>query len=292
MNTNYYNCIYMYVNKINGRRYVGQAKDFNRRHKEHKAQSSHKTPIDKAFKKYGEENFEIKILAENIPTQEKMNEYEKFFIKRYDTLIKNGMGYNISDGGSNGNPLAGKTEEEIEEIKRKQSENACRHWEGKHLSDETKQKLSEARKGQKLSETTKQKIKNNANNNPNYGMKGKNHSEEAKRKMSESHKNMPEDTRQKIKDSWTEERKKEQSNRISGINSPNLGVLIERWTKDGVLVDIKYRFEYQEMGFHHSEITRCCDWYDFNQDREMWNKKYKNRRPNKSVKGYIFKFHK
>lgn len=32
---NYYNCIYMYINKVNGKRYVGQAKDFVQRHKGH-----------------------------------------------------------------------------------------------------------------------------------------------------------------------------------------------------------------------------------------------------------------
>ena len=29
---NHYNCIYMYTNLINGKRYVGKAKDFNKRH--------------------------------------------------------------------------------------------------------------------------------------------------------------------------------------------------------------------------------------------------------------------
>ena len=63
------------------------------------------------------------------------------------------------------------------------------HWNyGNNWSDEIKQKISESHKGKHLSEETRQKIKNNANNNPNYGMKGKNHSDEAKRKISENRK--------------------------------------------------------------------------------------------------------
>ena len=83
---NHYNCIYMYINKINGKKYVGQAKDFYKRHTEHIRESRYELrkhynlPFHSAIRKYGIENFKIKILAENIPTQEKMNEYEKFFI--------------------------------------------------------------------------------------------------------------------------------------------------------------------------------------------------------------------
>ena len=32
---NHYNCIYMYTNLINGKKYVGKAKDFDVRHNQH-----------------------------------------------------------------------------------------------------------------------------------------------------------------------------------------------------------------------------------------------------------------
>lgn len=34
MKTNHFNCIYMYVNKINEKKYIGQTNNFNRRKKE------------------------------------------------------------------------------------------------------------------------------------------------------------------------------------------------------------------------------------------------------------------
>ena len=174
---NHYNCIYMYTNKINGKRYVGQARNFNRRHRKHISSSynenekySYNFPFHRAIRKYGIENFEIKILVENISTQEKMNEYEIFFIKQYSTLAINGDGYNIASGGSNGNPYAGKTEEEMERFKQKMRDN----W-----TEERKKERSEAYKGQKLSEETKQKMSE--------AKKGKHLSEEIKQKMSETH---------------------------------------------------------------------------------------------------------
>ena len=145
---NHYNCIYMYTNKINGKRYIGQTKDFELRHKQHLGlKKTKEILIDKKIKQYGIENFEIKILAENISSQEKMNEYEKFFIERYNTLVKNGKGYNIADGGYS-NPYAGKTEKQMEEIKKKMRDNHAdfkgkNHPNyGKQMSEEQKEKLS------------------------------------------------------------------------------------------------------------------------------------------------------
>ena len=58
------------------------------------------------------------------------------------------------------------------------------------------------------------------------------------------------------------------------ISEANKGKLIDRFTIDGQYVDTHYRFEYIQMGFHHSHIGDCC----------------KGRR--KTHKGFIFKYHK
>lgn len=137
MKENYFNCIYMYVNKINNHKYIGKAKDFNRRHKQHL--NGNKLLIDKKIKEYGSENFDIVILAENIENR-KIDEYEQFFIKRYNTLAKNKNGYNIAKGGNGGNLLEGKTEKEINQWKDKLSD----VQKGKTLSEETKKLIGKA----------------------------------------------------------------------------------------------------------------------------------------------------
>ena len=171
--TNHYNCIYMYINTINGKRYIGQTVNFNKRHNEHIYMSNNKQykqynlPIHCAIRKYGMDNFQIDILAQNIDDKQERNELEKSFISYFNTLCKNGIGYNVAEGGYN-NPFAGKTDEEMEEIRSKmsnsrQGENAPCF--GKKWSDETKQKMSESKKGKKISEEHKRKISN--------GLKGK-----------------------------------------------------------------------------------------------------------------------
>ena len=54
---------------------------------------------------------------------------------------------------------------------------------GKHLSEETKRKISETKKGKQFSEEHKRKMSDN-----HVGMSGKHHSAETKRKMSEAKK--------------------------------------------------------------------------------------------------------
>lgn len=206
---NYYNCIYMYINKINGKRYIGQTIDFNRRHKEHKNVSSNKTPIDLAFNKYGEDNFEIIILAQDIQTKEQMNEYEIFFIERYRSLISQN-GYNVSKGGGN-YEVTDEFRKQCSE--RNKGENNYFHshiykgeenyFYGKHHSEETKQILSKKWKdkydngyinpnlGKPLTEEHKQKMRNtikekydNGYIHPRLGIQ---HTEETKQKMKKNH---------------------------------------------------------------------------------------------------------
>ena len=77
MAKNYYNCIYMYTNIINNKKYIGQAKNFNRRHSQHihsanyNNRKDHNLPLHMAIIKYGIENFKINILAENVESQDK-----------------------------------------------------------------------------------------------------------------------------------------------------------------------------------------------------------------------------
>lgn len=66
----------------------------------------------------------------------------------------------------------------------------------------------------------------------------------------------------------------EHKHKISeAMKGKNIGKLIERWSKDGILIDIKYQFEYVEMGFNKGNIYSCC------------------KGKCKSAGGYIFKYH-
>ena len=155
---NHYNCIYMYTNLITGKKYVGKAKDFNERHNQHL--DGNKQLIDKKIKEYGQQNFKVEILAEDIDDS-KLNEYEKFFIKRKRSHVSYGTGYNKTWGGDGGDVRSGMTEEQRREHSRKISET----MKGKPCSEETKQKMSEARKGKPKSEEHKQKLSESQSKN-------------------------------------------------------------------------------------------------------------------------------
>ena len=149
---NHYNCIYMYTNLITGKKYVGKAKDFNNRHVQHL--KDNEQLIDKKIKEYGQQNFKVEILIENVQDNDKLNDYEKFFIKRKRSHVSYGTGYNRTWGGDGGDTLSGMTDEQRRERGRKLSESQ----KGKQFSEEHKRKLSESKKGKKLSEETKQKM--------------------------------------------------------------------------------------------------------------------------------------
>lgn len=178
------NCVYVYTNLVNGKKYVGQAKDFEVRHKQHIRTAlngdpnshDYNVPFHRAIRKYGIDSFTVEILCDSL-TIEEMDYWEIYYISYFDVLVKNGKGYNISSGGSKGNTFAGKTEEEMEVIRRKIGEyskhrkpNLGRKW-----SQETKDILSERAK-ERFEDKTK------------HPMYGKHHTEESKKKNSESRK--------------------------------------------------------------------------------------------------------
>lgn len=153
---NYYNCIYMYTNKNNGKKYIGQAKNFKRRCQGHVWSSNNENDvtynqlIHKAIRKYGIESFDICVLRYNLETQCLMDLYESYYIEKYNTNAKTGHGYNVADGGKAGNKFAGKTEDEMKDIGNRISagnmgENNGMY--GKPRSDNIKQEQAQRMKG-------------------------------------------------------------------------------------------------------------------------------------------------
>lgn len=93
--------IYKITNLINGKVYIGQSINIQKRLNEHKykafneGDNSYNCAIHNAFRKYGIENFEFEILEET--KQECLDEREIFYIEKYNSLSPNG--YNIRFGG-------------------------------------------------------------------------------------------------------------------------------------------------------------------------------------------------
>lgn len=93
--------IYKFVNKINGKIYIGQSNDIQRRIKDHYYKAHNPTggnyhsPLHLAIRKYGWDNFQIEVLEEcNI---EELDEKEIYYIQLYNSITPNG--YNIMAGG-------------------------------------------------------------------------------------------------------------------------------------------------------------------------------------------------
>lgn len=139
--------IYLHNNNINGKCYVGQTCNLKTRWSGEGTQYRKSKKFSNAIKKYGWQNFSHFILC--VCKDEESDYWERKFIKDFD-CIKNG--YNLNTGGNK----------------------------NKHLSEETKHKLSLKRKGVPISEEHRQHILNSCK--PGYFK----HTEETKRRISMS----------------------------------------------------------------------------------------------------------
>lgn len=139
--------IYQLKNKVNNEIYVGQTIDLQDRLRCHKYSPKKQEPcvIGRAIGKYGWENFEVSII-ESISDWDLLDEREIYWI----SLLK--PRYNVSQGG---------------DVRR-----------GHTLSEETKKKISDAKKGKKL---TPEHISNRSK-----GQRGRVTSPEVRKRISES----------------------------------------------------------------------------------------------------------
>ena len=87
--------IYKFINKINGKLYIGQSKNLNCRKKQHFKNAFNPNNRDydclfhRAIRKYGIDNFDFQILEEC--SIEELNDREIYWIEKYDSYYK---GYN------------------------------------------------------------------------------------------------------------------------------------------------------------------------------------------------------
>jgi len=95
--------LYKITNQVNRKVYIGQAKNYNQRWRQHKQESKREQPrmiINRAMKKHGIDNFTFEIIA-SCKTLDDANEIETILVMQYESHISSNKGYNVSNGGSN-----------------------------------------------------------------------------------------------------------------------------------------------------------------------------------------------
>lgn len=173
------NCgIYRFYNKINGKSYVGKSVDLRHRYTEHVNLLNKNlepcTILNRAWEKYGSENFGYEVLC--VCSRDELDDKEKEYIALFDSF-KNGYNCTLGGGGILGYRHSEAAKEKIGLAFR-----------GKKLSDEHKKKMSDAQIVKKLSEEHKKRLSGSwteerkkmvtttrsGKNNPNYRKTGKN----------------------------------------------------------------------------------------------------------------------
>ena len=105
--------IYKIVNLINGKVYIGQALNIERRITEHKrGKGVHEQSIDKAIQKYGVDSFSYDLVE--LCNADELNDREIFWIEHFNSYRR---GYNLTSGGQGSPNLSVKlTSKDVEDI--------------------------------------------------------------------------------------------------------------------------------------------------------------------------------
>jgi len=151
--------VYKITNLINGKIYIGSSFDMGKRWNRHlnelKSNKHHSQKLQRAFNKYGVNNFIFEELE--LCGKENLNEVEQFWLDKFDSY---NQGYNCSPNVKK--PMLGKNHSN--ETKKIMSSKRL----GKILSEETREKLSLSNKGKKYDIYTEER-----NNKISESLKGR-----------------------------------------------------------------------------------------------------------------------
>lgn len=255
-----YGFIYMTINLINNKKYIGQKKiDENYKWKTYLGSGG---ALKKSVAKYGKKNFKRVVIAE-ASNAEELNELEIEYINKHDA-VSNREFYNLAAGGGawpvmigKENPFYGKTHS-LEVIKKIQKANigklAWNKGKTEIYSKESLQKMSEAKKGIPLTKDHKLNIKTSqfGEKHPMYGKK---HKEESKEKirLKALGKKASIDTRKRMSEAQ------------SGEKNHNFGKTGSKWhgSKNVICLTTGEKFRSiieasEKYGCNRSDITQCC----------------------------------
>ena len=217
------NGIYTITNLIDGKSYVGQSSyDYKKRFIDHRfllKKGKHSNiHLQRAWNKYGSENFEFKVIIQDIP-EDWLDLSERGWILFHK--MTTGC-YNLESGGHMSKHASEETKQKlrISHLGKKSSEETRKKISdaltGKKCSEETRHKLSLANAGRRPAEAAIQaaatyhrgkKLSQEHRNNISKALLGdprlrsnlgKHHSEEQKRKISEANKGRPSPMKGKV----------------------------------------------------------------------------------------------
>ena len=155
-------CVYMHENRINGKKYIGITKQIPERRWQNGYGYRESPRFFNAIQRYGWDSFKHEILYSGLSSDEAAAR-ETYLIAKYQTLDP-AHGYNLDPGGGGVNPKTPETRQKISEARKgwKPTQATVERLRvshrGKKASDETRKKMSAAHKGVKKSAEHAQKI--------------------------------------------------------------------------------------------------------------------------------------